>query len=169
MDPFSFFGIVRFFSENKKFSPLQFLQSFTTMGVQKSRGVPPFCFSALWDFFSKICFFAKGSPFNCDKNVENFRSVPPFYAASRRATRSTFFDFSIFEYCKLTLGSPFAIFEPWIWRRLEHVPACSVYVWQVTSDRKLAATLISDDWLRPHNLLTFEAEWDENLVVSFQL
>ena len=35
-----------------------------------------------------------------------------------------FFGFSIFEYCKLTLGSPFAIFEPWIWRRLGPVPAC---------------------------------------------
>ena len=35
--------------------------------------------------------------------------------------------FSIFEYCKreyLTLGSLYAIFEPWIWRRLGPVPAC---------------------------------------------
>ena len=37
----------------------------------------------------------------------------------------------IFEYCKreyLTLGSLFAIFEPWIWRRLGPVPACFFYL-----------------------------------------
>ena len=44
----------------------------------------------------------------------------------RRATRSIFFAFSIFVSCKLTLGSPFAIFEPWIRRRLGPVPACLI-------------------------------------------
>ena len=69
------------------------------------------CFLALWDFFSKF-FFLFSAP--------GARTSGP-----RRATRSNFFDFSIFEYCKLTLGCPFAIFEPWIWRRLGPVPACS--------------------------------------------
>ena len=47
--------------------------------------------------------------------------------------------FSIFEYCKreyLTLGSLFAIFEPWIWRRLGPVPACFYFIekfWQKIS------------------------------------
>ena len=33
----------------------------------------------------------------------------------------------------------------------------------------MTATFVLDDWLRPHNLLTFEAEWDEELLVSIQL
>ena len=45
------------------------------------------------------------------------------YLMMKRATRFIFFAFSIFEYCKLTLGSPFAIFEPWIWLRIGPVPA----------------------------------------------
>ena len=32
-----------------------------------------------------------------------------------------------FEYYNLTLGSPFAIFDPWIWHRHGTVPACSIY------------------------------------------
>ena len=103
-----FFGIVRFFPENKKKFFFNFFMFCDRMDVEKPQRVPPFSFSALWDV-----------------------SEP------RRATRSIFLvcnffkkifeKFSIFDFCKkeyLTLGSLFAIFEPWIWRRLGPVPAC---------------------------------------------
>ena len=48
--PFVFFGTVRLFPENKNFSLLQFLD------------------------------VLRQNPFNCDKNVDNFRNVPPFSA-----------------------------------------------------------------------------------------
>ena len=104
--PFQFFSALRFFSENKNFSHLQF-------------------FDVL-----------RQNPLNCDKNVDNFGSVP---LSARHSVhffeyvifRKIFFvKFSIFEYCKreyLTLGSLFAIFEPWIWRRLGPVAACYFY------------------------------------------
>ena len=102
--PFQFFfGTVRFFSKNKNF-PLQF-------------------FDVL-----------RQNPFNCDKNVDNFGSVPlsarqGLALAGPGAPLGPFFEyviffrkffkvkFSISEYCEreyLTLGSLFAIFEPWI-------------------------------------------------------
>ena len=40
-----------------------------------------------------------------------------------------FFAFSIFEYLIMTIGSPFAIFEPWIWRRLGPVPLVVFELW----------------------------------------
>ena len=46
------------------------------MGVLKSRRIPAQCFWHCVTFFSNIWFFAKGSLFNCDKNVDNSRSVP---------------------------------------------------------------------------------------------
>ena len=84
------------------------------MDVEKPQRVPPFSFSALWDV-----------------SAPGVRGSEP-----RRATRSIFlvcnffkknsknfrFSTSVKEY--LTLGSLFAIFEPWIWRRLGPVPAC---------------------------------------------
>ena len=99
------FGTVRFFSENISFSLLQF-------------------FDVL-----------RQKPFNCDKNVDDFGSVPlparqGLALAGPGAPLCPFFEyviFSIFGYCKreyLTLGSLFAIFEPWILRRLGPVPAC---------------------------------------------
>ena len=167
--PLVFFGTVSFFSENKIF-PLQFLWYFTTDWVFKIPKGPPFQFFGIVRFFSKICFFSEGSPFNCDKNVDNFGSVPlqlrqkcwqfrkcpPFSAPGarasgpRRATRSIFLVCSffekilIFEYCKreyLTLGSLFAFFELWIWRRLGPVPACFSILCEVFWDRRLFSTM----------------------------
>ena len=129
--PFQFFfDTVRFFSENKNFSPLQFLMFCDRMDVEKPQRVPLSVFRHCETFFFENLFFSpKGPPFNCDKNVDNFGSVPllarqGFALAIPGAPLGPFFAFSIFEYCKLTLGSPFAIFEPWIWRRLGPVPAC---------------------------------------------
>ena len=103
--------------------------------LKNPKGPPFSVFRHCETFFSKICFFfAKESPFNCDKNVDNFRSVPPFSGPEARVSGPLarhsvhFFGFSIFEYCKLTLGSPFAIFKPWIWCRLGPVPACFYYI-----------------------------------------
>ena len=119
--PFNFFGTARLFSEIffPKGPPSIFLLFCVRMDVGKSRKVPPFSFFGTEIFFRKFVFSPKGPPFNCDKNVDNFGSVPLL------ARHSVHFSvFSIFEYCKLTLGSPFAIFEPLIWRRLGPVPAC---------------------------------------------
>ena len=136
-----FFGTVRFFSENKSFSPFQFLMFCDRMDVEKPQRVSPFSFSALLDCFRKFVFSPKDPPFNCDKNADNFGSVPrlarqELALAGPGASLGLFFEyvnifekFSIFEYCKreyLTLGSLFAIFEPWIWRRLGPVPACFI-------------------------------------------
>ena len=45
----------------------------------------------------------------------------------------------------------------------------SVNLWQVASHRKLTATLVSHDWLRPHNISILEAHWDKVFVASIQL
>ena len=115
--PLCLFRPVRFFSENKNFLSLQF-------------------FDVL-----------RQNPFNCDKNVDNCGSVPlsarqglalagpgaplgPFFEYVIFSKKIFFVKFLIFEYCKreyLTLGSLFAIFEPWMWRRLGPVPACFTF------------------------------------------
>ena len=135
--PFSFFRHCEIFSENKNFSPFNFLMFCDRMDVEKPQRVPSFSFSALWDFYSKICFFSKGIPLQLRQKCWQFRKCPPFSAPGarasgpRRATRSIFwvifsknfrFSSTVKEY--LTLGSLFAIFEPWIWRRLGPFPAC---------------------------------------------
>ena len=118
-----------FFPKIKIFPHFNFLMFCDRMDVGNPKGSPFQFFGIVRLFFQKFVFSPKGPPFNCDKNVANFGS-PPFSAPGarasgpRRATRSIFCAFSIFEYWKLTLGSPFAIFEPWIWRRLGPVPAC---------------------------------------------
>ena len=62
--PFSFFGIVRLFSDKKFFPqrvPLQLFRKFCDrMDVEKSQRVPLSIFLALWDFFP--IFFIEGSP-----------------------------------------------------------------------------------------------------------
>ena len=129
--PLSVFSALRdIFSENKNFLPFNFLMFCDRMNVEKPRRVPPFSvFRHCETIFRKFVFSPKGPPFNCDKNVDNFGSVPllarqGLALAGPGAPLGPFFGFSIFEYYKLTLGSPFAIFEPWIWRRLGSVPAC---------------------------------------------
>ena len=109
--PFSFFGIVRFSPENKnkKFFFFNFFMFCDRMDVEKPQRVPPFSFSALWDV-------SPGAP------------LGPFFwyvIFSKKKSKNFRFSTSVNEY--LTLGSLFAIFEPWIWRRLEPVPACLVF------------------------------------------
>ena len=89
--------------------------------LKDPKGSPLSVFRHCETFFRKFIPSPKGPPFNCDENVDNFGSGP------RLATRFIFFAFSIFEYCKLTFGCPFAIFELWIWRQLGPVPACLVF------------------------------------------
>ena len=118
-----------FLSKGSPFNFFDILQQFGCLKIPKG---PPFQFFGIVRFFSKICFSPKGPPFNCDKIFifDNFGSVPLLarkglaIAGPGAPLGPFFFTFSIFEYCKLTLGSPFAIFEPWIWRRLGPVPAC---------------------------------------------
>ena len=98
--------------------------------LENPKGSPLSVFRHCETFFRKFVFSPKGPPFTCDKNVINFGSVPLLarqelaLAGPGAPLGPFFFAFSIFEYCKLTLGSPFAIFEPRIWRRLGPVPAC---------------------------------------------
>ena len=194
--PLSVFLTLRFFSENKNFSPFNFLMFCDRMDVLRqktlsvfrhcetfflkfflSKGPPLNFFDVLqqigcWKtlrvplsvfrrcetFIRKFVFSPKGSPFNWDKNVDNFGSVPllarqglalagpgaplgPFFCVCN------FFEkFSIFEYCKreyLTLGSLFAIFEPWIWRQLGPVPAC----WLMQRLYRAKTSSILTNWL----------------------
>ena len=99
------------------------------MDVEKLQRVPLSVFRHC-ETFRKFVFSPKGPPSTATKmltisEVSPRFSVPGACASGpRRATRSIFFGFSIFEYCKLALGSPFAIFETCIWRRLGLVPAC---------------------------------------------
>ena len=104
--PFHFFRHCEIFFLNfflSKGSPLKFLWYFTTDWVFKH---------------------PKGSLLQLRQKCRQFQKCPPFSAPGARGPLGPFFGFSIFEYCKLTLGSPFAIFEPWIWLRLGPVPAC---------------------------------------------
>ena len=122
----------KFFSP--KGPPSIFLLICDRMDVGKSQRVPPFSFFRHCDFFPTIKNFIFFNFFMfCDRmDVEKPQRVPPFSFSALRdfsAPLGPFFSekFSIFEYCKreyLTLESLFAIFEPWIWRRLGPVPAC---------------------------------------------
>ena len=153
--PFNFFRHCEtFFSEIfPQRVPLQIVRCFATEWMLKNpKGSPLSIFFGTARLFSENLFFSpKGLLFNCDKNVENSGSVPllarqGLALAGRSAPLGSFFGFSIFEYCKLKLGSLFAIFEPWIWRRLGPVQACSYLTLQgiltfvrVTADLKLYA------------------------------
>ena len=70
---------------------------YNRMGVQMSQRVPLSVFRHC-ETFRNFVFSRKGPLFNCDKNVENFGSVPPFSAPRARAsgpgaTRSIFLVF----------------------------------------------------------------------------
>ena len=113
--PFSFFGTVRFFSENKNFPPFNFW-CFATK--------PPQLRQKCWQFRKCPLSARQGAPVR--HSVHFFEYVI--------FSKKIFVKLSIFEYCKreyLTLGSLFAIFEPWIWRRLRPVPACFSSLWMV--------------------------------------
>ena len=94
--------------------------------------VPPFSFfSILWFFFEKIPQRVPLQFFRCfaTKNIKKFERIAllarrrPASGLPARQLASTFgFSGTVKEY--LTLWSPFAIFEPKIWRRLMPFPGC---------------------------------------------
>ena len=104
-----FFDIVRFFPENKNFSPFNFLMFCYRMDVEKPQRFTFQFFGIVRLFFYFFFSLARQG----------------LALACPGAPLGPFFGFLIFEYCRLTLGSPFAIFEPCIYRRLGPVPACS--------------------------------------------
>ena len=109
-----FFGIVRFFPENENFCFLRFFHVLRQNGCWKTSKGPPFSFSALWDVSAPG---ARGSePRRATRSI--------FLVCNFFKKKSKIFRFSITVNEYLTLGSLFAIFEPWIWRRLGPVPAC---------------------------------------------
>ena len=87
----------------------------------------------------------KGSPFQFFGIVTLARHLVHFFECVIFFEYS-FQKFSIFEYCKrkyLTLGSIFAIFEPWIWRRLGPVPACCLFSFTfVSSSLEFLGTIL---------------------------
>ena len=120
--PFSFFGIVRFYTENKKFF-FNFFMFCDRMDVEKPQRVPPFSFSALWDVSAPG---ARGS--EPRRATRSIFLVCNFF--KKKISKNFQFSTTVNEY--LTLGSLFAIFEPWIWRRLGPVPACLMLFWITT-------------------------------------
>ena len=101
--PFSFFSALwdffrKLFSHQRV--PFQFLWYFTTHWVFKNpKGSPLSVFRHCETFFWKFVFSPKGSPFNCNKNVDNFGSVPllarqGLALAGPGAPLSPFFGFS---------------------------------------------------------------------------
>ena len=121
--------------------------------LKNPKGSPLSVFRHCETFFRKFVFSPKGpSPLQLQQKCCQFRKCPPFSAPGgrpsgpRRATRFMFFAFLIFEFCKLTLGSPFAIFEPWIWRRLGPVPACSsIFLFNHVRMQFLSSIFVQDD------------------------
>ena len=78
--PFSFFRHCEIFSENyflSKGSPFNFFDILQHIECLKIPKGPPFQFFGIVRlFFRKFVFSPKGSSFNCNKNVDNFGSVP---------------------------------------------------------------------------------------------
>ena len=78
--PFSFFRHCEIFSENyflSKGSPFNFFDILQHIGCLKIPKGPPFQFFGIVRlFFENLFFSPKGSSFNCNKNVDNFGSVP---------------------------------------------------------------------------------------------
>ena len=132
-------------------SPLHFFDVLRQNGCWKIPKGSSFQFySALWDFLPKIKFFSsifscfatewmlknlKGSPLSVFRHCETLARqglavaspgapLGPFLVCnfSKKISKNFRFSTTVNEY--LTLGELFAIFEPWIWRRLGPVPAC---------------------------------------------
>ena len=92
-------------------------------------------------------------------------TIGPFFWVCIFFEKFFFVKFSIFEYCKreyLTLGNLFAIFEPWIWRRLGPVPACFFNPLNLTSTQHSAA-IVSAGFLSLSLFVIFE------VIFSIQL
>ena len=114
-------------------APLQFLWCFTADWVFKNpKGSPLSVFRHCETFFENL-FFLQRVRLQLRQKCWQFRKCPPFSAPLGpffwvcNFFEKLFRKIFDFEYCKreyLTLGSLFAIFEPWIWRRLGPVPAC---------------------------------------------
>ena len=102
-----FFGIVRSFPENKKKIFFNFFMFCDRMDVEKPQRVPLSVFR------------------HCETLARPGAPLGPFLVCNFfKKNFSKNFRFSTFVKEYLTLGSLFAIFEPWIWRRLGPVPAC---------------------------------------------
>ena len=127
--PFSFFRHCEIFSENyflSKGSPFNFFDILQHIGCLKIPKGPPFQFFGIVRlFFRKFVFSPKGSSFNCNKNVDNFGSVPllarqGLALAGPGAPLSPFFGFSkknSIKFRKKNFSSffqkkSFALFEP---------------------------------------------------------
>ena len=114
--PFSFFGSVRFFPENKKFFSSIFSCFATEWMLKNLKGSPLSVFRHCETLARQgLALASPGAPLGPIFLVCNF--FKKFFFQKFR------FSSTVKEY--LTLGSLFAIFEPWIWRRLGPVPACS--------------------------------------------
>ena len=119
--PFSFSALWDFFSKIfflSKGSPFNFFDILQQIGGLKIPKGHPFQFFGIVRLFFENLFLQR-APLQLRQKCWQFRKCPPFSApglalAGPGAPFGPFFGFclSIFEYCKLTLGSPFAIFEP---------------------------------------------------------
>ena len=110
-----FFGIVRFFPENNKKNFSSIFSCFATEWMLKNlRGSPLSVFRHCETLARQgLALASPGAP------------LGPFFIMQffqKKISKNFRFSTTVKEY--LTLGSLFAIFEPWIWRRLGPVPAC---------------------------------------------
>ena len=103
---------------------------------------PPFSFFRHCETFFRKKNFPKGSPFNffgfCDRlGIEKSQRVPLsiFFGVVRLFPKKSF---SAVEENTWKLWCPFAIFEPWIWRRLGPVPTCFWYQWNKSETAHVA-------------------------------
>ena len=125
------------FFQSLKGPPFNFFHILQPAGVSQSPKGPPFYIFRHCDTVQFVFFiFCHQLEFHKTQRVPPFTILSLRYSAdfgrSRLVLVCIFFEIffrKIFEYCKreyLTLGSLFAIFEPWIWRRLGPVPACFI-------------------------------------------
>ena len=159
--PFQFFSALWDFFPKLKIFPPSIFWCFATDWMLENPEVSPFQFFGIVRHFENF-FFQRVPPSTATKML-TISEVPPFNAP----LRPFFFGFSIFEYCKLTLGSPFAIFEPRIWRRLIGSPSSNGWLQIVTCSRSQR----SDCPLMPFWILLWGSVLTSNWLsyeVSFQ-